>query len=232
MIIVAADTSTQTGSVALKVKGERVIERSLPEGRPHSETLLKSIDALLSGAGVNRVDVTALAVGVGPGAFTGLRVGLSTFKGWAAASGLKLAPIPSLDAVSHPLLVQGRSVLVCSDARKGELYAAFYPGLDGEGLPRREGEVALIKPSFLPEFCQERSVNEAEVVGSAVDLVRGILKELPALKAADSSHSHPAASVVLALGETYFLLGRGVDPRDLVPFYVRPPDVADPTRVS
>jgi len=231
VIIVSADTSTQAGSVALRNNRGNIVEKPLAEGRPHSETLLPAIDALLSDCGVNRTDVTGLAVGIGPGAFTGLRVGLATFKGWATAAGLKLAPIPSLDAVAFPLLERGRSVLVCSDARKGELYAAFYPGLDGDGLPLPDGEAVLIKPSSLHDFCRQRSVGDSEVVGTGLDLVLEIIKDLPGLTPSGDRGFYPSASAVLSLGEKTLLLGRGIEPSGLTPYYVRRPDVVYPSRV-
>jgi len=231
MIIVAADTSTQAGSVALRKSGGKVLEEPLPKGRPHSETLLPAIDALLAASGVKRRDVTALAVGVGPGAFTGLRVGLATVKGWAMASSLQLAPVPSLDAVAFPLLARGESVLVCGDARKGELYAAFYPGMDDDGLPRCEGDVALIKPQSLLHFCRERSVRDVAVVGTGLDLVRETVKEVAGLTPGDDAYAHPGASAVLSLGERLLSLGRSVEPSQLVPCYVRAPDVVDTSHV-
>lgn len=231
MIIVSADTSTQAGSVALRKNTDQILERPLAAGRPHSETLLPAIDALLSGCGVNRADVTGLAVGTGPGAFTGLRVGLATFKGWATAAGLKLAPIPSLDAVAFPLLKKGRRVLVCSDARKGELYTAFYPGLDGDSLPRSDGEAVLIKPSALPDFCRQKSVGDSAVIGTGLDLVLDIIKDIRGLKPSGESGSYPSASAILSLGEKTLLLGRGIEPSALTPYYVRRPDVVYPSRV-
>jgi len=231
MIIVAADTSTQAGSVALRKSGGQVLEEPLPTGRPHSETLLPAIDALLTAGGVNRRDVTALAVGVGPGAFTGLRVGLATFKGWALASSLHVAPVPSLDAVAFPLLARGENVLVCGDARKGELYAAFYSGMDDDGLPRCEGDVALIKPRSLLDFCRERSVSDAAVVGTGLDLVRDTVKEVAGLTPSDDDDAHPKASSVLSLGERILSIGRSVEPSQLVPYYVRAPDVVHPSHV-
>jgi tRNA threonylcarbamoyladenosine biosynthesis protein TsaB len=231
VIIVAADTSTQAGSVALRKSGGQVLEEPLPAGRPHSETLLPAIDVLLAAGGVKRSSVTALAVGVGPGAFTGLRVGLATFKGWALASNTQLAPVPSLDAVAFPLLARGERVLVCGDARKGELYVAFYPGMDADGLPRCEGDVALIKPQSLPDFCRERSVSDAAVVGTGLDLVRETVVEMRGLMPDDDADAHPKASAVLSLGERIISLGRSIQPSQLVPFYVRPPDVVDPSHV-
>lgn len=232
MIIVAADTSTQAGSVALKNRGGKILESALPHGRPHSETLLPAIEALLSEGGISRGDVTALAVAVGPGTFTGLRVGLATFKGWASASGLKLAPVPTPDAVAYPLLEESRNVLVCSDARKGEIYIALYRGLDSDGLPNRDGEVALIKPSLFPDFCRERRMGKVWVAGTGLHLVLKEMRGFVDMSPVEDSGARLTGSAILALGERIHELGGGIEPSRLTPYYVRPPDVVDPSRVS
>lgn len=136
-MILGIDTATATASVALVEGGKLILEqvRSIP-GQPgvfsstnrgnHAENLLPLIDALLSMAGLPLSGVTALAVSIGPGSFTGLRIGLSTVKGLAYGWKIPVVGIPTLLAVAAR--VTGWDGLICPflDARKKEVYAALF----------------------------------------------------------------------------------------------------------
>lgn len=226
MIILASDTSTSMGSVALLGPEGKVLVEDLDRDRPHSETLLPCVEQILGRAGLTREDVQAIAVGTGPGAFTGLRVGLATFKAWAAASGLPLIPVVSLDAVALPFLEKGNSAAVLADARKGEVYAAYYPSLDERGLPRREGEVVLISQEQVPDWLSSLEDPDVYLAGTAIAFLaeKGLLGEMGSVGHGNGS---PDAGFILSLAQKLLSLGLTVDPPGLVPMYVRPPD-ADP----
>jgi len=228
MIILASDTSTSMGSVALRGPEGKVLREDLNSAKPHSETLLPAVERILVRAGVTRKDVQAIAVGTGPGAFTGLRVGLATFKAWAAATGLPLIPVVSMDAVAWPVLKEGSSAVVLADARKGEVYAAYYPSLEEGALPRMQGEVMLIPHDRVSNWVSSFNDPDTRLVGTGLSLLdeKGLLDDLG--KVAGGSGA-PDAAWILALAETFFSLGRTVDPSGLVPCYVRPPDAKKPS---
>ncbi len=223
MILLAADTSTSMGSVALRDR-EGMIQREWLDGsRPHSETLLPAVEKILARVELDRKDVQAVAVGTGPGAFTGLRVGLATFKAWAAAAGLSLIPVVSMDAVALPVLREGNSAMVVADARKGEVYAAYYPSLEENSLPCRQGDVALLPNEGVPEWFL--SLNDPAVYVTGTGLLpltrEGLLDDLKCNRA---SAAAPDAIWILELAEILLSLDRTVEPEGLVPCYVRPPD--------
>ena len=228
MIILASDTSTSHGSVALRGPEGKILREDLDSTKPHSETLLPAVERILVRAGLARKDVQAIAVGTGPGAFTGLRVGLATFKAWAAASGLPLIPVISMDAVAWPLLKEGSPAVVLVDARKGEVYAAYYPSLEEGTLPRRQGEVELIPHDRVLNWVSSLNDPDARLVGTGLPLLveKGLLGDLE--NVGDGSEA-PDAVWILALAETLLSLGRTVDPSGLVPCYVRPPDAKKPS---
>lgn len=228
MIILAADTSTALGSVAIRDHEGKVLREDLDRSEPHSRTLLPAVEKILDRAGLTRRDVEAIGVGVGPGGFTGLRVGLATFKAWAAASGLPLVPVVSMDAVAFPVLRKGGSVVVLADARKGEVFAAFYPSLTKESLPRRQGDIVLIPHEGVREWLQSLGEPGVTPLGTALPLLadRGILDDLPC--EAEPSGA-PDARYILALAEVLLALRRTVKPRDLIPHYIRPPDASKPS---
>ncbi|MBN2720225.1 MAG: tRNA (adenosine(37)-N6)-threonylcarbamoyltransferase complex dimerization subunit type 1 TsaB [Proteobacteria bacterium] len=227
MVILAADTSTGFGSVAIRGPGGDILLVSMEGEKPHSETLLPSIDKALSLAGLTRREVRALAAGTGPGNFTGLRVGLSTFKGWALALGLPILPVPSHAAAAYFSLGEGKEVLVLTDARKGEVFASRFRGLDENGIPSKQGETVLLPLEEAVSWASSSPSGPAKILGTAVPLLMeregaGWIGEN------DLSPLDPLAPGVLCIGEILLSLGRSVGPESLVPEYVRPPDARPP----
>src|SRR3989338_5101174 len=147
MRVLAVETSTLAGGVAL-LDDERVVGQYLLDVRvTHSERLMVAVDRLLADAAWAAEDLQGLAVGVGPGSFTGLRLGLSTVKGLALALAVPVAAVPTLDAMAAALPWASLPVCPVLDARKGEVYAALYRWDGGE--MRREGDYLAIAPDAL-----------------------------------------------------------------------------------
>ena len=124
MTILALDTTSEFGSLAIRSGGRTVVETTIhaPEGFSH--LLFPAIERLLADAGVRLADIDCFAAAAGPGSFTGVRIGLSAVKGLAAATGKPVAGISNLRALS----AFGNSLLraVTLDARRGDVYAAVY----------------------------------------------------------------------------------------------------------
>jgi tRNA threonylcarbamoyladenosine biosynthesis protein TsaB len=130
--ILAVDTTTSSGSVAL-LEDRRLVGEIAGESRTtHSARLLGAVDHLLRSEGLAIADIGAFAVAAGPGSFTGIRIGLSTVKALAFASGKPVVPVSSLRALALKLALAGAS-LVCPvlDAKKGEVYAALFETAEG-----------------------------------------------------------------------------------------------------
>ena len=126
MLILALDTSTFSGSIALVKDGRLLGARTTPQVGTHSKWLMPSIDALLGDGRVGLAEVDYIALTNGPGSFTGLRIGVSVVKGLAWALGKPVLAVSSLEALAYNL--KDRPSLVCPviDARKDEVYAALY----------------------------------------------------------------------------------------------------------
>src|SRR5213080_5215777 len=147
MRVLAVETSTLAGGVAL-LDGDVLLGQYMLDVRvTHSERLMGAVDRLLGDARWTVRDLTGLAVAVGPGSFTGLRVGLSTVKGLALALGIPVAAVPTLDAMAASLPFAALPVCPVLDARKGEVYASLYRW-DG-GAMRREWEYQALTPESL-----------------------------------------------------------------------------------
>lgn len=132
--IIGFDTATDDTVVGATVDGELVAESVLPsdaEGRPvHSNSLLEAVATAAEAAG-GWAEIDRIAVGTGPGTFTGIRIGLATASGTALSTGIGLAGVSTLAALALPMLGEQHSTLAVLDARRGEVFAALHgPGGD------------------------------------------------------------------------------------------------------
>jgi tRNA threonylcarbamoyladenosine biosynthesis protein TsaB len=207
----ALETSTLAGGVAL-VDGERVIGEYLLDVRvTHSERLMPAIDRLLTDAGWTVADLDGLAVAVGPGSFTGLRIGLSTAKGLAWARGIPLAAVPTLDAMAASLPFSGWPVCPVLDARKGEVYCSLYRW-DGMAMSRQWDYLALA-----PDELAARLGEPTVLLG---DGAAGVVSRH--VRLAPPHRRLPSAAAVAVLGLARFRAGETVSAAELSPLYLRP----------
>lgn len=146
-MLLALDTSTAAVTVALH-DGDRIVARSTEiDARRHTELLAPAIADVLVRAGVDRRDLTGLAVGVGPGPFTGLRIGLVTARTLGKALEIPVHGVCSLDVIAADARADGRFVVV-TDARRREVYLAGYERPEGEpgAMARRIHGPAVVPP--------------------------------------------------------------------------------------
>lgn len=149
MKLLALDTSSTVISAALVVDGVLVAERT--DVVAHNRTgLLTMVDALFAGTDVRPTQLDAVAVGAGPGSFTGLRIGMATAKGIAFAIGKPLWAVSSLAALAEPVASADAPTVAVLDARRGEVYAGAYRR-DGERL-RLVDEERVLPPAELAAF--------------------------------------------------------------------------------
>lgn len=125
-LVLAVETATPRCSIALGHEDGVLASSSADGDRRHVEALAPAIAAACRTAGVALDDIDALAVDVGPGLFTGMRVGIATVQGLALALGLPVHPVLSLDVLAHPLRHEHRPVVAVVDARRGEVFHARY----------------------------------------------------------------------------------------------------------
>ena len=217
-LLLALETSGGRPSVALARGGELLAERRAAPGRPGREPLLPAIDALLRRAGFALADVEAFAVAVGPGSFTGLRIGIATLKGLAFGSAAPVAAVGTLDALALRA-PRGRDPIVAAlDARRGEVYAAGF-AWQGEALAPAALPEGLYGAEELAARLPARCVLVGDgvlVCGTAARAARG-----RGLRAIAPPRGRPRAREVALLGAALLREGRGVDAADLVPRYLR-----------
>lgn len=218
--ILAVDSSTMAGSVAL-CHGESLVAESLLNVRStHSEKLLKQIDMLLADTGWQLQDIDLLVAVIGPGSFTGLRIGIATVKGLAQALEKPVVGISSLQMLAMNLPLSPVPICTFMDARKKEVYCQFFNW-------SAEGPVPLSEAQVLPPECLLAQLDgEVALVGDAVPLYRAQIEQSLATKALlpTASAHQPRASQAGWLAYRAFVRGQGMLTTDLLPTYIRPSD--------
>lgn len=212
MLILALETSTELGSCALWHDGQ-LTERACPTGRSHSETLLPLVGELLQEAGVGVRQLDAIAFGVGPGAFTGLRVACGVAQGLAMAGDLPLIPVSSLETMAGT--TGAERVLALLDARMGEVYSGSYLrsaagyALQGDIRLAAPGDVAIPQgPGWL-------------ACGNAPTAYPALRQRLEEAGIAVQADVLPMAAQLARLAAPRVLRGEGIDAALAAPLYVR-----------
>jgi tRNA threonylcarbamoyladenosine biosynthesis protein TsaB len=236
MLVLGIETSTRQGGAALVDERGLVSEYTLNVEVTHSERLLPAIDRMLADASVSLSGLGGLAVSIGPGSFTGLRIGLSTAKGLAYATGLPLVGVPSLEALAWATPAARWPVCPVLDARKQEVYAALFQHEPG-GI-RRIMEDRALPPEALCALIGTPTLFLGDGLERYGDLFKGILGERFLVPPQASRGARPAC--VAELGRARLLRGEREAVDRLVPRYLRPSEaelrraaraaVSDPAR--
>ena len=220
MRVLAIDTSTLLGGVAVvdELSG-MLAEVRLNVKSTHSERLMTSIDYALKQSGYSISDMDFFAVAIGPGSFTGLRIGLSTVKGFSYATGKPIVSVPTLEALAWNFPFCQYPVCTLLDARKKEVYAALFEWKD-EGLIRLISEMT-VKVSVVLERIREHK--KAVFTGDGAILYRDEIirhmNERALFASPDKMVPSPAS--VAWVGIQKALRGEFSEPVNLVPFYIR-----------
>lgn len=222
--ILAIDTSSAWCSVALSIDNNEPLFRHDPVSAGASQLLLPWIEEMLIQADISLQDLDAIAIGVGPGAFTGIRLGLAVAQGLAISSRLPVLPVASLDAIASQLALspQFRSshasiFAIAVDARMDEIYWAKYQMSD-LGFPTRLGDIQLTKPEKIElsgvQFIAGSAINE---YGERLFTSNSSKLSAPFL----DKKIGISALGVLDCGKKDLLDGKQIDISDLEPLYIR-----------
>jgi len=216
MNLLALDTSTESCSAAL-LCGDDLLERSELAPRRHAELILPMIDSLLAEAGLSRRRLDGIAVGRGPGAFTGVRLAISVAQGLALGLDIPVVPVSSLAALAQDVPVSEGNILAVIDARMGEVYAGtFRRGAHGLVEALYEETVGRAEKLILPQSKQW------SIIGSGWDAYRDTLAaRLPGPPRWADGSRFPQAHAIARLAQPQLAAGRGVSPEYALPVYLR-----------
>jgi len=225
MKILAIETSTLIGGIAVLDDSSGLIaEAKLNVKSTHSERLMTEIAHALEKASILPDDIDAFAVSIGPGSFTGLRIGLSTVKGFSYATGKPIVAVPTLEALSWNFPYCRYPVCTMLDARKKEVYAAVFKW-EGEEFRRMIDEVPIRVERLLEYMGEKGGIFYGKIIftGEGALLHRETiinrLGERAVFPPADKMIPSPANVAYLGLQKA--LKGEFSEPVSLVPFYVR-----------
>ena len=223
-LILSMDTATPCSAVALtsgtRKDGRVLASLSLTGNVTHSRRLLRAVDYLLQEAGLGWPEIDGIGVGLGPGSFTGLRIGMATAKGLAAAAGKALVGVASLDSLAAKCSTP-RLICAVVDARKKEVYSAFYR-CTRDGLAERIGDISAVAPEKLAALITEPVLMIGDGAALYGDLFKEMLGEL-VLFAPAMLHELSATSLGLLAGEQ-LVAGKVLDLAEAVPLYIRSSD--------
>ena len=226
MLILAADTSTRSASIALVRDGTVLGETTLSLGRTHSTTFMPALDELMHRCGLVHADLSAYACTVGPGSYTGIRIGLATLQMMAFAAQKPVYGVSTLEALALPLCVS-RHLLVCPmlDARSGRIFASVFDGEDKHRWTEEANQPVEHFASAIATALEGKPGAAVVLCGDAAalhaSLLRGLLPGVEVHGAVGALQS-PLASSVAWLAERRAANGDPGDPAGMTASYLSP----------
>jgi tRNA threonylcarbamoyladenosine biosynthesis protein TsaB len=215
--------TTSTLQVGCAIGGHEGVLASVhsSRGKRHAETLAPAIDFLHRQARVDLDEIGCVAVDVGPGLFTGLRVGIATAKAMAHALRVPMIGVVSLDLAAFPVRWSPRLIVAAIDARRGELFSATYRQVPG-GI-QRLGEYQVGSPDDLAGDIAATG-QDVLLVGDGARRYTDTFAAIGPVEVADQSMSYPSAASLVQLAHARALREEFVQPWQLEPVYLRRPD--------
>jgi tRNA threonylcarbamoyladenosine biosynthesis protein TsaB len=218
MKVLSVETSTMLGGAAvIDETAGLVAEIKLNVKTTHSERLMSAIDALLRQSDLTVDALDAFSVAIGPGSFTGLRIGLSTVKGLSYATGKPIVTVPTLEAFALNFPYSAHPVCLMLDARKSEVYAAVFAW-------KKEGFERIFKErSIRPEELLKELRGTVLFAGEGASLYRDLICETMGDRAlmASAEKMVPSPANVAAIGLAKALRKEFTMPSGATPFYIR-----------
>lgn len=220
MLILGIETSTGQSSVALVGPDGVVASASLGVARRHGEFVAPAVQFCLRQAGVGADRVTGVTVGLGPGLYTGLRVGIATAQAFAAARDLPVVGMSGLDVIAFQVRHVRRLIGAVIDARRGELFWALYRAVPG-GVQRQTDLRVGTAEQFAAEI--EATGEECLVIGDGLSRTRDELERV-GVHEADTFAAVPDAAHLAELARPRFEREETQRPAGLLPIYLRHAD--------
>ncbi|MCI5121158.1 MAG: tRNA (adenosine(37)-N6)-threonylcarbamoyltransferase complex dimerization subunit type 1 TsaB [Candidatus Electrothrix sp. AUS4] len=220
-LILSIETATGCGSVALTRGGVRsgkvLAEATAQPEVTHSRRLLGPVDWVMQAAGIDWDKLDGVAISLGPGSFTGLRIGMAAAKGIVFAAQKPLIGVQTLDAIALSCPIIDRPLWCLLDARKQEIYAACYqPG--AHGLPEQSTPVEALRPERLLERIEGRP---ALLAGPGLKEYHEIFAQQKNVQLIPAALSEPSAARIGFLAAEQLLRGEMSDPATIAPLYLQ-----------
>ena len=223
MKVLGIETATPSGGVAIVDENEGLlVSYQLSSSQTHSERLMLTVDEILKKAELKVADLDAIGVSIGPGSFTGIRIGMSVAKGLAYAGNKPLVPVPTLEAIAYRFFLPGKIMCPLIDARRSEVYAAFFEVIDHENALRQVGKDIVDSPQHVLQQISQPAIFSGTGALRYKDIIRASLGST-----AEFAPPHrilPSPEEVAFLALQRFKENKVADPFTLEPRYIRPSD--------
>lgn len=222
MIILAIDTATPQVGCAIGGQEGTLASFHAARGRRHAETLAPAIEFVCRQARVEFEEISVIAVDVGPGLFTGLRVGLATAKAMASALRVPMIGLSSLDLLAYPERHSGRLIAAIVDARRAEVFWALYRQVPG-GVQRLT-PYAVSPPAEVASELMARG-EECLALGDGALRYAELLGEVTHVELCTVGGAYPSAAVLVELAQPLAMREEFVPPEEVRALYLRKADV-------
>jgi len=217
MTVLGIETATPVCAVGLAGENGWIAETRIFAGNAHAEQLPGCVQNLLAQTRVSAERLEGIAVSIGPGSYTGLRIGLAFAKGMAYALEKPLAAVPTMEGLVSAVPFCFQTVCVLMHSRKGEVYRGLFRRVEGRW--RAEGECAVVEENRLGEGLPG---DEVLFIGEGAQLYRPTIEKLcPNPRFFPALHSLPSGASIAMEGRGRLMAGQRDDPDTLVPFYMK-----------
>ena len=224
MIILGIESATSQVGCAIGGHEGVLASTHSSRGRRHAENLTPQIDFVREQARISLSEISVIAVDVGPGLYTGLRVGVATAISMAFGLSIPMIGISSLDLLAYPVRHCSKLIVPAIDARRGEIFHANYRQVPG-GV-QRISEPTVSTPDDLATDLLAHG-NEALLVGDGAVRYSETFANLRGVEAAEPSIAYPSAASIVQLSHAKALREEFVSPSELEPMYLRKPDAIE-----
>ncbi|MBG01576.1 MAG: tRNA (adenosine(37)-N6)-threonylcarbamoyltransferase complex dimerization subunit type 1 TsaB [Acidimicrobiaceae bacterium] len=224
MIILGIESATSQVGCAIGGHEGVLASTHSSRGRRHAENLTPQIDFVREQARISLNEISVIAVDIGPGLYTGLRVGVATAISMAFGLGVPMIGISSLDLLAYPVRHCAKLIVPAIDARRGEIFHANYRQVPG-GV-QRISEPSVSTPDDVAADLLAHG-NEALLVGDGAIRYSEIFANLRGVEAAEPSMAYPSAASIVQLAHAKALREEFVSPTELEPMYLRKPDAIE-----
>lgn len=221
MLVLGIETSTPLASIALGTRTEVVASYSLGRGLSQDQVLVPAAERLLADAHLDWSSVGGVAVGLGPGLFTGLRVGVATAKALAQTLGISIVGLSSLDVLAYGVRYSRRQICACIDARRSEVFWAFYA--QAPGGVQRVTELRCAPAVHCANEIEARG-ESVLVVGNGPLIYPSPFEEVKGVEVAGIADSTPRALPLVELAHSRFEREDFDRLTDVRPMYIRKSD--------
>ena len=221
MLVLGIESATHQVGAAIGGHEGVLAAAQTARGRRHAELLTPTIDFVRKSARIELDEISCIAVDIGPGLFTGLRVGIAAAKAMAQALRIPMIGIPSLDLVAFPVRHTSRLIVTAIDAKRGEVFYAMYRQVPG-GVQRVSDHQIGTPDDLASELLTAR--DDILLVGDGALRYHEAFDGLKRVELADRGFAHPSATSLVQLAHAQALREQFVAPWELTPLYLRKPD--------